>query len=190
MNPVRWRYLAAVFLAISVIFLASGLILPNWKSPQRTVYYGPAAHYAPDGTTISGYYIPAVDNGSMIKISAYNFIPNTLYISVFPSETGGIAPTGTPVYSKAPTINSTVTIAALATQPYGIYIISHNFTKYTLIVEATYSPYFWVSNYTPIVIAAVLGSAALLYYYTFTSKRWVNEQKAIREARGEEDNGR
>ena len=187
MNPVRWKYLAAIFLAVSVVFLTSDIVLPQWKSPQKAVYYGPLSGYAPDGSTISGYYIPTVDNGSTVRISIYNFIPGSLDISVFPSENGGIAPSGTPVYTKTPSINSSFYFRAGATQPYGMYIISRNFTKFTLIVEATYSPYFWVSNYTSLAIIAVLGSFVLLYYYTFTSKRWILEQKAIREARGEEE---
>jgi hypothetical protein len=187
MNPIRWKYLAAGFLVVSVAFLAAAIALPLWKSPQRAVYYGPASPYAPDGTTLSGYYIPTVDNGSTVRVSVDNFRPGSLDISIFPSGAGGIAPTGTPVYTKTPLINSTASFTAAATQPYGIYVISRNFTRYTLIIEATYSPNFWVASYTPIAIAAVLGSAILLYYYSFTSKRWVLEQRAIRDARGGDD---
>ena len=190
MNPVRWKYLAAIFLIISAAALGSFLVLPQWKSPQRAVYYGPVTQFAPDGSAISGYYVPTVDNGSRIVVSVYNFIPGELDLSIFPSETGAVAPAGRPVYTDTPLFNKTEIIPVNATQAYGMYIISRNFTHFTLIIQATYSPYFWVSNYTPVAIAAVLGSGVLLYYYSFTSRRWVAEQKAIREALGEGNKGR
>jgi hypothetical protein len=190
MNPVRWKYLSAAFLVVSVVLLAGIVVLPQWKTPQKAVYSGPLETAAPDGSAISGFYIPTVDNGSRITVSFYNFIPGALDFSIFPSEVGGVAPTSPGIFVKTPVINSTQYFPAAATEPYGIYVITRNFTRFTLIIQATYSPYYWLTTYSSIAVAMVLGSVVLLYYYTFTSRRWALEQKAIREATSEEDKGR
>jgi hypothetical protein len=191
MNPVRWKYTAAVMLVLSVILLGTVLVLPVIKSPQHAVYYGPSVSFNGGGTSISGYYIPTVDAGSRVTVSMYDFIPGAVDISIFPSLEGGVTPAGGPIYVKTPTINTTEYFASSATQPYGIYVISRNQSRFTLIIDATYSPWFWLPAYNAVCLFLTFGSAVLLYYYTFTAKRWKNEQKAIREARGgsDEDEG-
>ena len=185
MNPVRWEYTAAVMLAISLFLLGSVFILPVIKSPQHAVYYGPSNTFNGGGTSISGYYIPDVDAGSRVTVSIYDFIPGAVDISIFPSQEGGVTPAGGPIYVKTPTINTTEYFTSTTTQPYGIYVISRNESRFILIVDATYSPWYWLPSYNAVTLFLTFGSAVLLYYYTFTAKRWKNEQKAIREARGE-----
>lgn len=194
MNPVRWKRVSAVLFALSLIFMASVLILPLYKSPQQAVYKGPAVLYSGASTTISGYYIPTVDAGSKVVVSIDDFIPGAVDISVFPSQPGAIAPTGGPVYIKTPLINTTGYFTSDATQAYGIYVVSRNSTKFTLIIDATYSQFYWLSTYASVGVFLSFATAILLYYYTFTSRRWRAEQQAIREARegtqGGESSGR
>jgi hypothetical protein len=194
MNPVRWKYLSAVMFVVSVIFLSAVIFLPLYKSPQRALYQGPATPYTKSGTTISGYYIPTVNEGSKVTVSIDDFLAGAIDVSIFPSQVGAITPSGGPVFVKTPQINSTEFFIADTTQPYGIYVISRNSTKFTLIVEATYSGYYWLSTYSSIAVALAIGTGVLLYYYNFTAKRWRMEQRAIREARGEteddSENGR
>jgi hypothetical protein len=185
MNPVRWKYLSAVFLVLSLTLLVSVIVLPGVKSPQHVVYRGPAGSFEGGQTAISGYYIPTVDGGSTVTVSIQGFVPGNVDISIFPSETGGISPIGGPVYIKTPLINSTVTFRAESTQAYGIYVISRNGTNFTVVVEATYSPYYRLFTYASVGVILTFASAILLYYYNFTSKRWKLEQQAIHEARGE-----
>jgi hypothetical protein len=187
LNPVRWKYLSSVMFVASLIFLGSVLVLPQYKSPQRAVYQGPATPYTQSGTTISGYYIPTVDEGSRVTVSIDDFLAGAIDVSIFPSQVGAITPSGGPVFVKTPQINSTEFFIADTTQPYGIYIISRNSTKFTLIVEATYSGYYWLMTYSSIAVALAIATGVLLYYYNFTAKRWKLEQQAIREARGEDN---
>ena len=185
MNPVRWKYLSAVLFVISLTFLACVIVLPQYKSPQRAVYQGPATPYPKSGTTISGYYIPTVDQGAKVTVSIDNFLAGAIDVSIFPSQVGAIAPSGGPVFVKTPQINSTEFFISDSTQPYGIYVISRNSTKFTLIVEATYSAYYGLQTYASVAVALAIATGVLLYYYNFTAKRWRLEQQAIREARGE-----
>jgi hypothetical protein len=191
MNPVRWKYLAAVMFTISLVFLSSIFLLPLVKSPQRAVYNGPATSFGGEGTSISGYYIPTIDSGAKVVVYIENFIPGAIDVSIFPSQAGAISPIPgeSPVYLKSPLINETASFTASDTQPYGIYVISRNSSRFTLIVQATYSPYYWLSGYSSVTIALTFGTAVLFYYYNFTAKRWRLEQKAIKEARGEDDDG-
>lgn len=192
MNPVRWKYVSAVFLALSLIFMASIFVLPEMKSPQNVVYKGPAVSYGTGDTAVSGYYIPTVDAGSKVTVSIDDFVPGAVDISIFPSQVGAVAPTGVPVYIKTPLINTTEYFTSDSTQPYGIYVISRNNSRFTLVVQATYSPFFWLWTYASVGVILTFASAILLYYYSFTSRRWSVEQKAIREARGatSDDDGR
>jgi hypothetical protein len=190
MNPVRWKYLSAAMFVVSMTFLASVLVLPLYKSPQRAVYQGPATPYTKSGTTISGYYIPTVDEGSRVTVSIDDFLAGAIDVSIFPSQVGAISPSGGPVFVKTPQINSTEYFISDTTQPYGIYIISRNSTKFTLIVQANYSGYYWLMTYSSVAVALTIGTGVLLYYYNFTAKRWKLEQQAIREARGETVDGR
>ena len=185
MNPVRWKYLAVVFLALSVLFLSLVTILPFIKSPQHAVYNGPAYRSPVGAGTISGYYIPPVDSGSKVSVSIDDFIPGDVDILVFPSKVGEISPSAPAFYVKTPQINTTEFFFANGTQPYGIYVYSRNNSLFTVLVSATYSPYYWLSGYAAVGVMAVLASVVLLYYYNFTAKRWRYEQAEIREARGE-----
>jgi hypothetical protein len=185
MNPVRWKYLSAVFLVLSLIFLASVEILPLQKSPQHVVYQGPAYSSPEGGATISGYYIPTVDTGSRVTVSIYDFVPGLVDITIFPTQSGAISPSGSPLYVKTPQINTTEYFISDSTQPYGIYIYSRNNSRFTLIVDATYSPYYWLSTYASVAVFLTFASAILLYYYNFTARRWRYEQAEIRRARGE-----
>jgi hypothetical protein len=186
LNPVRWKYLSTIFLIASVAFLALTLALPEVKSQELTSYQGPAVSYGPgnsalDNTSLSGYYIPPVSPGSTITVSFYDFIPKTIDISIFPTNPGDLSPSGSPIYFGNLVTNATYRFTA-ASGPYGMYVISRNRTSYTLKIGAYYSRYFWIAQYDFIGVIATVSSAILLYYYTFTSKRWVVEQQAIREA--------
>jgi len=189
MNPVRWKYTAAVMLILSVTLLGAVLVLPEVKSPQHTVYDGPSSSFNGGGTSISGYYIPTVDAGSRVTVSIYDFIPGAVDISIFPSVVGGVTPAGGPIYIKTPTINTTEYFTSATTQPYGIYVITRNSSRFILIVDATYSPWYWLVDYDSVAVFLTMGSAVLLYYYNFDAKRWKAEQKAIREAIGKSAEG-
>ncbi|HEV2137327.1 MAG TPA: hypothetical protein VGR53_00625 [Nitrososphaerales archaeon] len=182
MNSIRWKYLAAVFLCISLVFLGATLTLPLVKSPQEVTYLGPAVPYFGGNTTVSGYYIPTVDQGSTVKIAVSNFIPDDVEISVFPTKEGSIAPTSGPEFIQSLATNITISIPVRATHAYGIYVISYNGTTYVLRVFAVFSPYFWLGSYAFAGVVGALSSGILLYYYTFNSRRWKLEQQAIQEA--------
>ncbi|HEV2227198.1 MAG TPA: hypothetical protein VGR56_10395 [Nitrososphaerales archaeon] len=182
MNPIRWKYLAAVFLCISLVFLGATLTLPLVKSPQEVTYLGPAVPYFGGNTTVSGYYIPTVDQGSTVKIAVSNFVPGDVEISVFPTKEDAIAPTSGPEFIQSLSANITISIPVRMTHAYGIYVISYNGTTYVLRVFATFSPYFWLGSYAFAGVIGALSSGILLYYYTFNSRRWKLEQQAIKEA--------
>ncbi|MDA4127742.1 MAG: hypothetical protein OK452_11175 [Thaumarchaeota archaeon] len=183
MNPVRWKYLAAVFFCLSLTFLAATLVLPLVKSQQEVFYQGPAVSYFGGDTAVSGYYIPTVDQGSMVKIAVSNFVPGGIELSVFPTKEGEISPTGGSVFFQTLPSNITVSFTSKSAQAYGIYVISYNGTTYVMRVSAVFSSYFWLTAYTFVGTAASLSSGILLYYYSFSSRRWKLEQQAIREAK-------
>ena len=185
MNPVRWKYLAAAFLASSLIFLASTYYLPTLKVNQNLSYPGPVVPYYGGDTSLSGYYVPPVAAGTTVTFSFYNFLPGTVEISIFPTQTNDISPVGPVVYDGTLLTGGSYAFRSNSSQAYGLYVISHNNTSYLLVINATFSPYFWLNAYTSIGVMACIASFILLYYYNFTSRRWRLEQRAIQEARGE-----
>lgn len=185
MNPVRWKYLAVVFLILSLVFLAATLALPLSKTQQEVTYQGPEVSYFGGNSTVSGYYVPTVDQGSTVKIALSNFIPGDVEISVFPTKEGTIAPSGGPIFLQTLHSNFTVSFKAQATQPYGVYVISYNRTTYLMRVFAVFSPYFWLGSYAFAGVVGSLSSGILLYYYIFMSRRWRLEQQAIKDAKRE-----
>lgn len=184
MNPVRWKHLSLALLIISVGFLVSTFVLPEVRSPQDTSYRGPSVPYLNGTTALSGYYIPTVEKGSQVNITFTDFVPRMLEISVFPTQPGNIAPVPgvLPVFAKTLVNNFTLTFKALDTQPYGVFVISYNKTTFVMRVRAIYSSYYWLSTYSAVGVIATLASGILLYYYTFTARRWMDEQQAVREA--------
>ncbi len=184
MNPVRWKNLSLVLLIISVTFFVGTYALPLVRSPQDVTYHGPSVPYLNGSSTISGYYIPTVDKGSQVNVTFTNFIPRALQVSVFATQPGDIAPIPgvLPVFFQTLVNNFTLSFRALGTQPYGVYVVSYNSTTFDMRVRANYSSYFWLSTYSSLGVIVTLGSGILYYYYTFTAKRWKNEQQAIRDA--------
>jgi len=183
LNPVRWKYLAAVFFCLSLAFLAATLVLPLVKSQQEVIYQGPAVSYFGGDTAVSGYYIPTVDQGSMVKIAVSNFAPGDVELSVFPTREGTISPTGGSIFFQTLPSNITVSFTSKSEQPYGIYVISYNGTTFVMRVSAVFSSYFWLTAYTFFGVSGSLASGILLYYYIFNSRRWRLEQQAIRDAK-------
>ncbi len=184
MNPVRWRTLSGALFVLSLVFLAATVFLPTQKYDQLASYRGPAVSYYGGDTAVSGYYIPPVQPNSKITVSLYDFIPGSVDISIFITQMGSIAPVAgiTPLYLGTPTTNQTIIFPSQDSQPIGMYVISHNRTSFILRIHAIYSPFFWLSTYTSAGVILTLGTGVLLYYYTFTARRWKLEQKAIEEA--------
>ncbi len=189
MNPVRWKHLSLFFLIVSAGFLVSTYTLPLVRSPQDVTYHGPSVPYLNGTSTISGYYIPTVDKGSQVNITFTNFTPRNLQISVFATQPGDIAPVPgvLPVFFQTLVNNFTLSFKAQDTQPYGVYVASYNSTTFDMRVRAEYSSYFWLATYSSLGVIVTLGSGILYYYYTFTAKRWKNEQQAIRDATEREE---
>jgi hypothetical protein len=184
MNPSQWRRVSIVLFASSLLLFGLLQALPFYTAPQSVVYKGPAVPYGPGDTVVSGYYVPPVDARTKVSVTIDDFRPGALDISIFPTQVGDIAPAGVPVYVKTPIINQTATFSVNASQPYGIYVISRNFTGFTLIIGATYSPFYWLPTYSSVAVIFVFAAGVLFYYYSFTSKRWAREQNTIREATG------
>ena len=183
MNPVRWRYLSSLLLCLSVAFLVSTLFLPLAKSQQELTYLGPAVPYVSD-TSLSGYYVPPVAAGSQVEVSLTGFTPESLYISVFPTRESSIAPSDTPVYYGSPLTNSSIRFFSAASIPYGIYIVSHNRTTYTIRIEGVFSQFYWLGTYLSIGVFLTVGTGALFYYYTFAARKWKWEQEALKGVAG------
>jgi len=188
LNPVRWKYLSAMFLVLSLAFLSSTFILPTLKVPQTVTYNGPVVPYYTGDTSLSGYYIPPVAAGSKVVISFYNFIPGSIDIAIFPTQLGDLSPSGPTIYAGNLLLNASYKFTSTTSQPYGMYVGSHNNTLYILKITATFSPYFWVTTYSSLGVIASFASGVLFYYYNFTARRWRLEQQAIREATGQGTN--
>jgi len=174
---VEQRASLALFV-VAVCSVGLSVLLPFVSLPQRVTYLGPEVPYDSVNYTINGYYIPTVAQGTSINITLCCYQPHDVFLSLFPSRESEIAPTAPSILTMNPTSNgsSSGSVAAPATQPYGIFIIAYNHTAYTLTLSSAWSPFYVVRDYTEWLLLFALASGVLAYYYWQTADRRRNER--------------
>ncbi len=184
MKASRWVRFFELLLIVALVFLVATLIMPAIKTPQELLATGPVRPYGNFNYTISGYYIPPVNEGDVVRVSIANFTPSSVEISVFPTQESTIAPAGPPIFEGSPVgRNYTNVFLSTQTQPYGIFVTSYNRTAYLLSVESSWSPFYNLREYFAPAIFLVFGAAVALYYYILTARKEALFEKAIQEAR-------
>lgn len=160
------------------------LILPVVRTPQTVALEGPTAPYGASSTTLSGYYIPPVDQGTRVTIVITGYSPSSLYLSVFSTAEGGLATIGTPILIihnfSSPLVR--VSFVSPSTQPYGIYVFSGNRTHFVIAVDGNWSGYYFLRGYTSEgLFVALVGLLGYSYFRTW-EKRAALEEVARKEA--------
>ncbi len=183
MTPTKWRALTTAALALSLAFLFLTLVLPEVRSPQTANYAGPTTSYYDSTTVLSGYFLPPINKGDLIRISLSNFSRHSIVISLFPASPGNFAPVGPLLLQELPDgTNFTSILESTGTQSYGLFVVSYNRTTFSLRIQSNWSPFYVLNTYVVPAVFLVMVTGAAAYYNIYAEKRWRSEQRAVREA--------
>ncbi len=181
-TKIRSRVALAVAI-VGVVFTLATVILPLVKTHQTAIAAGPSSSYGNTDSTLSGYLIPPVDKGGLISIVITGYTPRSLSFSLFPTNSGDLAPAGAPILILNNFTNPITHLAVVSpdTQAYGIYIVSTNRTQFVIAVEGTWTPYFDLRGYTSEGLFAALGGFLAYFYFKHFEFRRSIEEKALAE---------
>ncbi len=181
-TKIRSRFALAIAIA-GVVFTLATVILPLVKTHQTAIAAGPASPYGNSDSTLSGYLIPPVDRGSLISIVLTGYTPRSLSFSMFPTNSGDLAPAGPPLLILNNFSRPITHLAVVSpdNQAYGIYIVSTNRTQFVIAVDGSWSPYFPLRGYTSEGLFAALGGFLAYFYFKHFEFRRSIEEKALAE---------
>ena len=77
---------------LGAVLFAATLTLPQVKSVQEATYHGPLVPYYNGTDSLSGYYVPPVEEGTPLNFTFSNFIPGKVEVSIFSTNPGDISP--------------------------------------------------------------------------------------------------
>jgi hypothetical protein len=183
------KYRSRISLAVALIGIAFTLacfVLPTIKIHQTAIGTGPTLPYGNQTSTLSGYLIPEVNQGSRITIVVTGYTPGSLTMSIFPSNGGDLGVSGNVLFfltsANFTKPIETVSFISPATQPYGIFVNSQNRTQFVIAVDGTWSPYHSLTDYISEGLFTVLGGFLAYSYFRHWEYRKNLEEEATREA--------
>jgi hypothetical protein len=176
---------ALAILLLSSAALGATLVLPQVSFPQAVSYEGPAVPYGNSTYSISGYYIPTVNQGAFVRVDLSGYSPSSVILSLFPTAQSTLSPTGPPLltFSLSPEPDQNATILSPSTQAYGIYVVSYNDTSFRLGVSSVWSPFYDYRIYSAPAVFFLIASGIAFYYFRLTAARRRWEEEAMEELR-------
>lgn len=190
-EAMRARFLMNVSIAIFLfggLFTVGVFVLPSVKTPQTFTTYGPNTAYGNSTYTISGYFLPPIDSGVQISLTISDFTPNSISMSLFPSDPNSVAPTGPPlVYnSNVPGPIFHIVVVSSADQPYGIYVSSLNRTRFTLSITSTWTLFYPLRGYLPVGFFLLLLGAVGAAHFNQARRKEEEYDRVMGEIRSHE----
>jgi hypothetical protein len=176
----RNKVLANALIVIGVVLLIIGLLLPNYKIPQRLAGEGPKAQYG--AYTVSSYIVPPIDQGSPISL---NFLSDksgatALLLAPFNSAEQSIDMPVVLNVAFAPTQKGIVYYtSAPKTAPYMLMITSYNSSSFEFTLDSIWSPFYQYRSATTFGILTLLVGVLSLYYCEYAERREQMFKKAL-----------
>lgn len=189
MNARLFLNISLIILIAGVFFSAAVFVLPNIKTPQTYMTYGPNTPYGNLNYTISGYFFPPIDAGQQISVTLFDFEPNSISMSLFPSGPSSVSPTGPPLVYDPNVVGPIfhVVVDSPADQAYGIYISSLNRTKFTMEVSSTWTLFYPLRGYLPVgFFLILLGGVGSAHFYQ-EGKREEEYERVVKEAQSRKE---
>ena len=188
------RLRSRISLAVATIgigFTLATLTLPLVRTHQTVAYPGPTSPYGNSDTTLSGYLIPSVAQGTAINILITGYTQNSLSFSMFATDEGALSPSGAlvplPLDFSQPQVSAS--FVSPATQAYGIYIASKNHTQFVIALDGYWSSFTFLKGYSSEgLFVTLVGIFGYFYFINFERRRAVEESavKGIATAQGAE----
>jgi len=173
-------------LALGLIFLYVGIVLPYYKSPQQLNGTGPSIEFTPSRPYwINSYLIPPIDAGQPISLTVlsdregattvllayYNFnlqsiVGPALINAIFSPYQKGIA-----VFTKAD-----------RSGPYLLTITSYN-SSYTFHLTSVWSPFYGLKSLVICAFGILPIGCVMVYYDSIVEQRERMAEDALRAIR-------
>ncbi len=176
-------------LIVGALFTIAVFVLPTIKTPQTFTTFGPNTAYGNSTYTISGYFLPPIDSGTQISLTLSDFTPNSISMSLFPSNPNSVAPIGPPLIYDSNVAGPIfhVVVVSSGDQAYGIYISSLNRTRYTMAVSSTWTLFYPLRGYLPVGFFLVLLGAVGAAHFNQSKKREEEYDRVMKEVRSRKD---
>jgi hypothetical protein len=167
--------------ALGIIFLVIGAVMPYYKSPQRLEGSGPNVLFTPSlPYVIRSYIVPPIDSGQPINISVLSDRPGSTVVLFAPFDPETQTIVGPPLVNipfakdqKGLVIFTNSTRSA----PYMLMITSYN-SSFTFYVSSAWSPFYQFRSFTTFGVAIVPFGLVMIYYDRIVEKR----ERAIEQA--------
>jgi len=176
----RNKAFANALIVIGVTLIIIGVLLPNYKVPQRLAGEGPKAQY--DSYTVSSYIVPPIDQGSPISLDFLSDRPGstTLLLAPFNSAEQSIDMPVVLNVAFTPTQKGIVFYtSAPKTAPYMLMITSYNSSSFQFTLDSIWSPFYQYRSATTFGILTLLIGAVSLYYCEYAERREQMFKKAL-----------
>lgn len=184
MGFTRNKVLANALIVIGVILLIIGVLLPNYKIPQRLAGEGPKVQY--NTYTVSSYIVPPIDQGSPISLDFLSDKPGatTVLLAPFDSAEQSI---DLPVVLHVAFASSQKGIvfytSAPKTAPYMLMITSYNSSSFQFTLDSVWSPFYQYRSATTFGILTLLVGVLSLYYCEYGAPRTDVQEGSLRDSR-------
>lgn len=176
-------------LIVGALFTVSVFVLPSIRTPQTFTTFGPNNAYGNSTYTISGYFLPPIPSGAQIVLILSDFTPNSISVSLFPSNANSVAPIGPPLIYDSNVAGPIFRVALVSTgdQAYGIYISSLNRTRYTMAVSSTWTLFYPLRGYLPVGFFLILLGLVGTAHFNQAKKREEEYDKVMKEVRSRKE---
>ncbi len=164
----RGRAVSRLLLAIGVLLILAGLLLPLIKLPQTFEASGPRTPFSQTTTYwVDWYRVPPISAGEKLMVELTTMEAQRAQLAVFPLRGEGEELAGLAVIIAALGGNEThfqKEIVAPVTARYLFMVVSFNST-FTLTVKSTWSPFY--DARTSAILGVFLAGLAIvsIYYY-------------------------
>ena len=185
MKAAFFMNVSIAILVVGALFAVAVFVLPDIKTPQTLTTEGPNTAYGNSTYTISGYFLPPIDSGVPISVTLSQFMPNSLAMSLFPSDPNSISPRGPPLIYDSNVAGPIfhVVVVSTADQPYGIYISSLNRTGYLLAITSSWTLFYPLRGYIPVAFFLILLGAVGTAYFRQSKRREEEYERVVKEVR-------
>ncbi len=179
MKATRWRRISRIAAVVSVLFLASTLLLPYVKVPE-TVQRSVPGFTPPTGYQVYGFGIPPVAGGTEVDVTISGYKAFDLQYTLSPVEGNIMLPSL--AFGRVGN-GSDYSFSATAADSYELEltIIAYNGSGFSVHYSGTWSPFDEFKFY--VAPAVFLAAASLVAFYYFGTRvgAQLSEEKVERE---------
>jgi hypothetical protein len=179
----RTRTVGYATIALGILFLMIGAVMPYYKSPQNLQDSGPNLDTTPGRPyVIQSYILPPIDAGQRINLSLLTNKPGSTAVLLAPynSKDQTIA---TPILVNAVFAKDQKGIAvftnASRTATYILIVTSYN-SSFTFILTSVWSPFYELRSFTVYALAVIPLGLVIVYYDGIVERRQRMFEEALR----------